>query len=68
MNAEMEQTNAVGMPVVLTLEALTPVAAIPVSMVMGYHVMILMSVKKVRTIVTRKLCVLIHGDHIVALV
>ena len=66
MNAEMEQTNAAGMHVVLTLKAFTYVAAIPVSMVMVYHVVILMSVKRVSTIVTRKLCALIHGDHIVA--
>ena len=68
MNAEIEQTNAAGMHVVLTRKALTPVAAIPVSMVMECHVVITMSVHGVSTIVTRKLCALTHRDHIAALV
>jgi len=40
MNAEMEQTDAAGMLVALTHRALTPVAVIQVSMVMGCHVAI----------------------------
>ena len=64
----MEQTNAAGMHAVLTRKALTPVAAIPVSMVMGCHVVIMMSVHGVSTIVIRKLCALTHRDHIAALV
>ena len=40
MNAEMEHTDAAGKQVALTRKALTPVAAIPVSMVTGYRVMI----------------------------
>ena len=40
MNAEMEQTDAAWMRDVLTRKALTPVAAIPVSMVTGCHVVI----------------------------
>ena len=67
MNAEMGKTNAAGMHAVLTRKALTPVAAIPVSMVMGCHVVTMMSVHGVSTIVTRKLCALTHGDHIAAL-
>ena len=40
MNAEMEHKNAAGMRVALTRKALTPVAAIPVSMVTECHVVI----------------------------
>ena len=40
MNAEMEQTDAARMRVASTRKALTPVAAIQVSMVTGYHVVI----------------------------
>ena len=40
MNAQMEQTDVAGMPVALTRKALTPVAAISVSMVTGCHVVI----------------------------
>ena len=40
MNAEMEQKNAAGMRVVLTRKALTIVAAILVSMVTEWYVLI----------------------------
>ena len=40
MNAEMEQKNAAGMRVALTRKALTTVAAIPVSMVTEWYVLI----------------------------
>ena len=68
MNAEMGQTNAAGMHAVLTRKALTPVDAIPVSMVMGCHVVIMMSVQRLSTTVIRTLSVLTHGDHIIAVV
>ena len=68
MNAEMGQTNAAGMRVALIRMVHTPVAAIPVSMVMGCHVVILTSVQRVSTIVIRTLSALTHGDHIIAVV
>ena len=68
MNAEVGRTNATGVHVALTPKALTPVAAVTVSVVMGYHVMMSMSVHRVTTTVIRRLSALIHGDHTVALV
>lgn len=68
MNAEMEETNAAGMRVALTRKALTPVAAIPVSVVMGYHVLIEMSAQRVSTTVIGKRSVLTQVVHIAVLV
>ena len=68
MNVEMGQTNAARMRAALTPKALTPVAAVTVSVVMGYHVMMSMSAQRVSTTVMGKLNALIHGDHTVALV
>ena len=60
MNAEIEQTDAAGMHVALTLRALTTVAAIPVSMVTECHVLILMSAHRVTTSVIGMRSVLIQ--------
>ena len=64
----MEQTTAAMMRVALTRKALTPVAAIPVSMVTGYHVLIEMSAQRVSTTVIGKRSVLIQVVHIAVLV
>ena len=68
MNAEMGQTNAARMRAASTPKARTSVTAVTVSVVMGYHVMMSMSVQRVSTTVIRRLSALIHGDHTVALV
>ena len=60
MNAQMEQKNAAGMRVVLTPKALTPVAAILVSMVTEWYVLISMSAHGVTTTVIGKRGVLIQ--------
>ena len=69
MNAAiMGQTTATGMHVALTPKALTPVAVVQVSMVMGCHVVISMSAQRMSTTVIGMLIARIHGDHIAALV
>ena len=67
MNAGMGQANATGMRAASTPKALTPVAAVTVSVVMECHVMMSMSVQRGSTTVIEKLNALIHGDHTVAL-
>lgn len=64
----MGQTNAASLRVALIREALTHVAAVPVSMVMGDHVLISMSAQRVSTTVIGKPCAIIHGDHTIAFV
>ena len=68
MNAKMGQTNAARMRSALTPKALTPVAAVTVSVVMECHVMMSMSARRVSTTVIEKLSALIHGDRTAALV
>ena len=68
MNAETGQANATGMRAALTPKALTPVAAVTVSVVMECHVMMSMSVQRGSTTVMVKLSVSIHGGHTTAVV
>jgi len=64
----MEEITAARMRVALTRKALTPVDAIPVSMVMGYHVLIERSAQRLSPSVIGKRSVLTQVVHIAVLV